>query len=514
MTAILEPLCSPDLRSSFVGGVAVQEGSTRKTEVFGGQDSYAAARCRDILDYYAEDSSNPDHEKARWVVDQLTRDEQEVAAQCSYAYWFLSKSAQQHPSIPNTKITDSARFAAALREAIRHMGCAEDINEILRLFRATLEFHVRHKTRLYRTCMNTPAMTKTTIASEADSGDRLLIQQRRERIVDEMKNYQTNVIRGHDKEDRAIFFAFPRSSAGASEEAFVDAITYSLERALASSEFQSIGRQDEIFCILDTMGGSCPPVKTLKAALGVLQHFYPGRLKNCAILHPHYLLNGIFKVMKPFLHPVTASKFMLVSAKQLKSNRDNDCPISKLIDESQAMPVLMPGRGNLTSEVDVDRFLYRVPFYRLYDAKEPEPKVDRPIPATILERRSLAGDCSVLTLRTESSSSIDSEPSNTSTPEQQPRRTTDEGRRSVTGRFGKRASRLRQRMSSRRSVAVSVRSLATGELAILHSPLSDSLPYSPESRSEVLSVKVHRRHNRPLSPNGWSNNQHDAVYQQ
>ena len=45
--------------------------------------------------------------------------------------------------------------------------------------------------------------------------------------------------------------------------------------------------------------------------------------------------------------------------------RNHPLLVSELIDESQAMPVLMPGRGRLSPNVSVDRFLYDVPFQDL-----------------------------------------------------------------------------------------------------------------------------------------------------
>ena len=355
--------------------------------------AFVVARCREILAYYEDEYRKSDHQMARWLVEQLTREEQEVAARCSYAYWFLSQRASKPATTSATTITESVRLSTAMREAIRHTDCADNAKDVLKIFRTTLEFHARNKTTLYRTCMlRTTAATTTTISEPTETNatrgtettavstssiatvssnenEQQLSQERRERIHDEMNNYQTNVVRGHDRENRAIFFAFPRKTAGTSdsEQAFVDSLTYTMERAVAASEFRSIGRQDQIVCVLDTKGSSCPPFKTCQAALGILQHFYPGRLKTCVILNSPYLVTALFKMMKPFMHPITVSKFLLTKAKRNNNNKEEDSVLSRLIDDSQAMPEMMPGRGKLTSKVNVDRYLYSVPFYRLYD---------------------------------------------------------------------------------------------------------------------------------------------------
>jgi hypothetical protein len=237
---------------------------------------------------------------------------------------------------------------------------------------------------------------KTTETSQENTNNNdntilLLSQQRRQNIHDEMNNYQRNVVRGHDKENRAILFAFPRRSnssnsnaaVGEEEERFLDSVMYILERSNACSEFISIGKQDQTIGILDTKNSSCPSIRTIKNTLTILQKHYPGRLKNFIILNPPYIIRGIYKMIKPFLDPITANKFIIINNNNTTSNdasitkRNKErvevtstteaTIISNVIDDSQAMPALLPGKGKLTSDINIDRFLYHVPFYQLYD---------------------------------------------------------------------------------------------------------------------------------------------------
>ena len=360
-------------------------------------------RCQQILCHYEAESSNPEYETARWVVEQLSQDEQEVAARCSYAYWYVATLPEQQRRRIHRSV-ESARFSTAMREAFRHTACADDPQEILRLLRETLQFHISNKTHMYRACMTTDDSVNSSTTESLD--DVFLSRQRKARIHDEMTNYQTNVVRGHDKEDRAIFFAFPRKQSGnadeESEQAFVDSVVYSLERTLAASEFQSMGRQDELFVVVDTKGASCPPIKTLQAAVGVLQKYYPCRLKHCVVLNAPFVLSGIWKMLKPFLDPTTASKFMFPSSKASKK----PSIISELIEESQAMPVLMPGRGKLDPHVDTHRFLYEVPFHNLYDDAIEEGLMNKPPSPT-------ESSLTMSTMSASDLSSMDSETSNT-----------------------------------------------------------------------------------------------------
>jgi len=482
MTAILSPPCSHELKSS--NGCRADHERMGNAETSDGTEAFVVARCREILAYYEEESQNPEHDMPRWLVEQLTREEQEVAAQCSHAYWYLVQhslkrtTASTSTSTHRVPIRESTRFATALREAIRHRDCAETAEDVLKMFRATLDFHRRNKTTLYRSCM-----TKEVFAENDDS--RLLSKQRRERIDNELKHFQNKFVRGHDREDRSIFFAYPRVKPGTAddEEAFVDSLTYTMERAIAASEFQSIGRQDQILCVLEAKGCSCPPMKTCQAALGVLQHFYPGRLKSSVVLNPPYLVSALFKMVKPFMHPITVSKYLLMKVKQ-----SEDSILSSLIDESQAMPEMMPGQGKLTSKVDIDHYLYSVPFYRLYDytsggketvtaTKSPlrlhqKTEEKQPIDLTACSTASLS-PCSV----TPTSVSSDSE-----------KKRFRFRRKSSGGRRRKSLERdtMQQKPNARMQAGISVRSLAVGKL-VIHNNLSSGAS-SSSSRQQTSGV--------------------------
>jgi len=448
-------------------------------------DDDVEERCRRVLDYYEDECRKPAYETARWLVEQLSPKEQETAARCSYSYWYLStQQRQRQGGQRKRRPSESDRFATALREAVHHMDCADDVEEILRLFRATIDFHSGHQTCLYRTC----------VARDAAATD--LGRERRDRIHDEMTRFQTNVVRGHDKEGRAVFFALPRKKAGTpeGEQAFVDSLVYTIERTLACSEFRSVGRQDQLIVVLDTKSGTCPPIKTLQAAIGILQKHYPGRLKGCVILNAPYVLRTGWKMLRPFVHPVTYQKYIFGPSQN--NPGINAAMIRELFDESQAAPVLMPGRGRLTAAVDAERFLYEVPFHRLYDEehsagssiKEEEGK-----PRTDGHR--LRKQQQIISPSTESSStfslsSMDSSSSSvglyfdaeSSPSEQHSAGKKKKKRRSLKERFGFTQKRRYVKVkpgsepapppppkSTMRNVSVTVRTLAIGKLSVMSS---------------------------------------------
>jgi hypothetical protein len=66
-------------------------------------------------------------------------------------------------------------------------------------------------------------------------------------------------------------------------------------------------------------------------------------------------------MVKPFLDPATSDKFLFV-----KGDKQKEMELSKIIDQAQAMPSMLPG-GRLTGDVDCNKYLYEVPFHLLYD---------------------------------------------------------------------------------------------------------------------------------------------------
>jgi hypothetical protein len=351
----------------------------------------ADRRFQEILQFYAEDAQRPYQQQACDVVKQLSPQEQEDAALCSYSYWHLSCKVRRHRDKSrssskkkadiltnnqndNTKLPEEWRFGAAVREAIRHLEGVPSVEKAVELLKSTLQFHRTNQTWQYRCCIRMidglafDDMMMTMMKSTDDdppsntivtsTGDQM--EKRKSRICHEMANLQTFVTRGHDRDLRSVIFAYPRKAAG-EEEHFIDSILYTVERAVACTEFQSRGRQDKIVAVMDSQGSTAPPMKACKVAVNILQQYYPGRLKNLIILNPPYMLLGIYKMIKPFMDPDTAAKFIVV-----KGTRQTEIEIAKLIDPSQAMPIMIP-TGQLESTVDVSEFLYHCPFFCLYD---------------------------------------------------------------------------------------------------------------------------------------------------
>jgi hypothetical protein len=361
------------------GDSAAQSNGVSSSSIIdtGGSNDWTVAdmRFHEILKFYSKDARSPERQDACEVVKRLSPQEQDVAATCSYAFWYLSckfrsrsKDGDNGDNSNNRRLPDEWRFGAAVREAIRHLEGVDSVEEAVKLLKGTLKFHMDKQTRQYRCCVqmldgvtvNDIMIPTDDVPTDTNHATAEEMERRKARIHHEMTNVQPFVTRGHDRDLRSIIFAFPRNAAG-DEEGFVDSILYTMERAVACVEFRSKGRQDKIVAVLDSQGSTSPSMKACKAAVNILQLHYPGRLKNLIILNPPYLLLGIYKMLKPFMDPDTAAKFIVV-----KGTKQTETEMAKLVDASQAMPMMIPS-GELRSKVDVETYLYQRPFFCLYD---------------------------------------------------------------------------------------------------------------------------------------------------
>ena len=68
--------------------------------------------------------------------------------------------------------------------------------------------------------------------------------------------------------------------------------------------------------------------------------------------------------MGPFIDPHTKEKIVMVNGEEQRVDK-----LRPLISKDQAMPFMLPD-GELTSEVNVDRYLEEVPFFSLYDRRQ------------------------------------------------------------------------------------------------------------------------------------------------
>ena len=134
--------------------------------------------------------------------------------------------------------------------------------------------------------------------------------------LEEEISKQVMVIRGMDRDSRAIVIKMPRESSETNEEAFITAQLYVAERAIATTEIQSEGKEEKVAAIFEFgnySSSNAPPFRVMRLMVQLLQRNYPERLSHLCILDPPFFLRTIFTLIHPFLSADTKEKVIMIS---------------------------------------------------------------------------------------------------------------------------------------------------------------------------------------------------------
>ncbi|KAL7578218.1 hypothetical protein ACA910_012642 [Epithemia clementina (nom. ined.)] len=296
-----------------------------------------------------EDKEREDEQEMMNLLAELTPAEVEIAAQTSYAYW-LATLSEKPPTV-------AEREKMALRE-LRRTLFKNPYKKALTMVKETVQQRVEMRIDIIRSCF----LDKI----EYDSVEETALAIKVKEMVESDMTKQICVVRGHDKGNLAILTVFARKALGESDEAFLMLMLYAMERATAATEFLSMAECEKIMVILDF--GSfdsavAPSWKASKSVAKVLQNHYPERLKRLVILDPPFWIKAMYKMVSPFLDPLTKKKFVVCSGPEQKR-----VVMEEFVEPEQAMPFMRPD-GKLTGEVDVQHYLRGVPFHMTYHSK-------------------------------------------------------------------------------------------------------------------------------------------------
>ena len=124
-------------------------------------------------------------------------------------------------------------------------------------------------------------------------------------------------IRGYDNEGHVILYMKPRNENSKSHDGNLKHVVYNLEKAIACMEATT--HQQKMVLLIDYDGFSmsnAPPMKTSKATfLTILQDHYPERLFRAYVIKPLTIFYGFFKLISPFIDPVTKAKIVMITNK-------------------------------------------------------------------------------------------------------------------------------------------------------------------------------------------------------
>lgn len=273
----------------------------------------------------------------------MTKDELELAAQSSYAYWKASLEA-----VPS----DEQRVNMAMREAKRYfVAASQNEAKALEFLRKTCTFRKSRRVDILRACFDKDH-------TFADNTERDLAAQFRERILQDTANQEV-VVLGRDTEGCAVLRLGERTCVKMDDEAFLTTQLYMVERALATTEANTEGSQDSMVVLLDAtcFKSKCAPSRsTLKELVSILQNHYPQRLKRLVVLNAPVWLRSAYAVLSPFLDKRTRRKFQVANGAQAKRRT-----FEELNGTEDA---------GASDQVDMRLFLARVPFQCGFECSE------------------------------------------------------------------------------------------------------------------------------------------------
>ena len=146
-----------------------------------------------------------------------------------------------------------------------------------------------------------------------DDNDRTKVEKMQNHIQDDLGR-QKAYVHGHDKDGRAILIVRSREIVAADDEAFILALLYLMERAIASTERFTKGQQERIIVVLDFGNFSSslsPSLTAVTTVAKTLQHRYTERLFKMVIIDPPFWMRTMYSMVSPFLNPITMAKFIM-----------------------------------------------------------------------------------------------------------------------------------------------------------------------------------------------------------
>jgi len=283
-----------------------------------------------------------EQETCEKIIDALTDEELEEAANTSYAYFMSNDKSNDYRNNMALKMT--RRFLRAEKgnyeKALKRIQCSLIFRKESNVNQLRLAFH-----------------------SDNSSEDNSTCESYQKQIISETSK-QPMIIRGYDKENRAILLKYRRSDPSVDKESMKNTHLHILERAIACTEQASNGKQEKIVMILnydDFSRANTPPMSLAKELISIFERNYPEQLAYLVFVEPPFLARTIWSIIKKFIDPDTVQKIKFVSGDDQKLQ-----VMSPLIDKEQAVPWVIPG-GELSPSFDMEKFLYQKPFHCDYE---------------------------------------------------------------------------------------------------------------------------------------------------
>ena len=306
------------------------------------------------------------------VEQELSADEQHIAASTSYAYWAYDQYLRTESATTTTMNAGNTsdahdrvelRIRMAMREAYRqYVGQNHQYRPAVTRWKQTLQWRKETRIDLLKLAFSATSSTTTdttlersdatlatssgttsttpstgTMISLSDTESTLLRQY--EQWIQSDLHIQTMGVRGFDRHGRPIIVRQSRQQPWQSsrstennssdscrdedlftnvdmDQSFEWSQLYMAERALAITEWHSGGRCHHISAFFDYTtynSKNAPPVSVLvRLLVQVLQHHYPERLGRAVFVHAPFWMTALMTMINPLIATKTREKLVLV----------------------------------------------------------------------------------------------------------------------------------------------------------------------------------------------------------
>jgi hypothetical protein len=303
---------------------------------------------------FADSPEGDDADVCERLLTEFNEAEADEIASASYAYWIVRSKA-------NDRLPANALRTSALKEIRRHyVGEGRNETTVLAAIREALEYRRRYRFDVVRSCFY-----DTDTDDDGEDADDLASKYRR-LILDDLKR-QPMVVRGVDDNDRVIVYKSQRKSPGDTPdvgEAFILTQIYTAERALATNEFASKGKEEKVTAVFNFLGYSrknTPPTAITLTMLKMIQRCYPERLGVLIVAHPPFWLRGVYNMVWPFLSTATVEKLRFPSGQAAV-----DDEFQNIVSGNKELEVML-ANGDISS-VDLTDYTQQ-PFYSQFEQK-------------------------------------------------------------------------------------------------------------------------------------------------
>jgi len=224
---------------------------------------------------------------------------------------FFSKTAAWRPILLTLMLSPRATSRAFPPESIPQLAAAvADLPGAEWATPATCQRYLRARDG---DLAKATSMLRESLQWRADFGVATLVQDHAALLRAEGATGKLRVSVSRDREGRPVLVMTPRLENSKDHLGNLRNLVYNLERACAQTEGGSDGK---MIVVMDFRGYSlftAPPMKTSKATLTILQNHYPERLCRFIVLHAPGIFSGFYKVISPFIDPVTKAKINFIT---------------------------------------------------------------------------------------------------------------------------------------------------------------------------------------------------------